>query len=340
MKRLRFLILFTILVVTAAVAPAQTDPLLSQHYAVPTLYNPSMAGSTDLLRIRAGGRLQWVGVDNAPTTFLGTADMPLMILGKKFAVGAVLQHESMGLYRTLQAGAQAGFRFRKFGGEFGVGIQLGMFDQGFKGSDVVLPDDDDYHQGVDDGIPTTDVHGTAFDMAAGISFTHKYFYAGISCTHLGSPTVRMRTSSGATSSGSRAGESTGSDTSGELTFEYQTKRTFYFQAEGNIPVKNTLFDILPSVIVASDLTNTSGVANVRARYRKFLSFGVGYRWRDAVIATVSAEFKNFFVGYSFDYSTSAIAKASSGSHEIFLGYALRVGSGPKNKNKHKSIRIM
>ena len=75
-------------------------------------------------------------------------------------------------------------------------------------------------------------------------------------------------------------------------------------------------------------------------YRKFLSFGVGYRWNDAVIATVSAEFKNFFIGYSFDYSTSAIAKASSGSHELFLGYSLRIDTGNKNKNKHKSIRIM
>lgn len=325
-------------VVCATVVRAQTDPLLSQHYAVPTFYNPGAAGSTDLLRIRAAGRLQWVGVDNAPTTFLATADMPLALFGRKFGVGAVVMQESMGLYSTLSAGVQAGYRFKLLGGTFSAGVQLGLYDQGFKGSEVYLPDDDDFHEGVDDGLPTTDVHGTSFDLAAGVSYTHKYFSAGISCTHLGAPKVTMDASTGGGTSGSvsRAGE-TGS---GERVFEFEAKRMFYFQAEGNIPVKNTLFDILPAVIVATDLTNTSAVVNARARYRKFISFGVGYRWNDAVIATVAAEFKNFFIGYSFDYSTSAIAKASSGSHELFLGYSLRIDMGDKNKNKHKSIRIM
>ena len=335
--KLRLLLLSLLLAACAASMRAQTDPLLSQHYAVPTFYNPSFAGSTDLLRIRAAGRLQWVGIDNAPTTFLGTADMPLRLFAKQFGVGAVVMQESMGLYSTLQMGAQAAFKFRKFGGVFSVGIQLGMFDEGFKGSEVYLPDDDDFHEGTDDGIPTTDVHGTAFDMGAGISFTHKYFTAGMGCTHLMSPVITLSTStSGSSGSLSRAGESV----SGEKVFEYEARRTLYFQAEGNIPVKNTLFDIMPAVLVASDFTNTSAVVNARARYRKFLSFGIGYRWNDALIATVAAEFRNFFIGYSFDYSTSAIAKASSGSHELFLGYSLRINNGDKNKNKHKSIRIM
>lgn len=318
---------------------AQTDALLSQPYAAPTLYDPSMAGSSELLRIRAGGRLQWVGIDNAPATFMATADMPFRFLGKNFGVGAVVMQESMGLYSTFAAGAQIGYRLRKFGGEFAVGIQLGMYDQGFRGSEVVLPDDDEFHEGADDGLPTSDVHGTAFDMAAGISYTHKYFSAGVSCTHIGSPTLTLSTDTGGGSASRAAGDG-GESASGERVYEYTARRTLYFHAEGNIPVKNTLFDILPSVVVASDFTNTSAVVSARARYRKFLNFGVGYRWNDALIVTLGAEFKNFFIGYSFDYSTSAIAKASSGSHELWIGYSLRIDNGPKNKNKHKSIRIM
>lgn len=320
----------------AFAAGAQTDPLLSQHFAVPSLYNPAAAGSTELLRLRAGGRLQWVGVEHAPTTFLGTADMPLKLFGKSIGVGATLMHDSEGLYSGLRAGVQGAYKFKLFGGTFSAGIQLGIFDQGFKGSEVVLPDDDDFHQGTDDGIPTTDVHGTAFDFGAGIFYSHKYFNVGVSCTHLGAPTITLETSTKGSSTPSRAIESS----TGSKVFEFQARRTLYFQGEGNIPVKNTLFDILPSVIVASDFTFTSAVVNARARYRKFLSFGVGYRWNDAVTLTLGAEFRNFFVGYSFDYSTAAIAKASSGSHELFLGYSLKINNGDKNKNKHKSIRIM
>ncbi len=55
---------------------------------------------------------------------------------------------------------------------------------------------------------------------------------------------------------------------------------------------------------------------------------------------VAAEFKNFFIGYSYDYPTSAISKASSGSHEVVIGYKVKLDFSGKNKNKHRSIRIM
>ena len=55
---------------------------------------------------------------------------------------------------------------------------------------------------------------------------------------------------------------------------------------------------------------------------------------------LAVEIKNFFVGYSYDYAISDISKVSNGSHEIFAGYKLKLNLGDKNKNKHKSIRIM
>ena len=43
-------------------AKAQTDAQFSQYYEVPTFYNPGAVGQTDLLRIRGGARMQWVGI--------------------------------------------------------------------------------------------------------------------------------------------------------------------------------------------------------------------------------------------------------------------------------------
>ena len=91
-------------------------------------------------------------------------------------------------------------------------------------------------------------------------------------------------------------------------------------------------------MVKSDFTFTAGEVSARARYRKFLSAGVGYRWDDAVIITLAAEIKNFYVGYSYDYAVSGIHSASSGSHEFVVGYSLKLDLG--EKNRHKSIRIM
>ena len=305
----------------------QNDAQLTQFYEVPTLYNPAAIGRTDFIRIRGAARLQWVGIDGAPKTFLGTADMPFKIASQRLGVGVVAQQEGIGLYNSLNLAAQLGYKLRKLGGEFTFAVQVGMFDQRFKGSEVFIPDGDDYHQSGDDAIPTTDLHGTALDVGAGIWFNRANWHVGLSSTHLTSPSIRM-------------GGENGGGGNDENIYEFKVDRTLYLIGGCNIPIKNTLFEVMPSVLVKSDFRFFGAEAMARARYNKFLSFGIGYRWNDAVTATVAAEIKNFYIGYSFDYATSSIHSASAGSHEIVVGYSMKLDLGEKNKNKHRSIRIM
>ncbi len=257
---------------------AQTDPNLSQYYVAPTLYNPSATGNTDFLRIRGGARLQWVGIDGAPQSFLAAADMPFKLGTQRIGAGVNMLQESIGLYSTLNLTVQASYKLRKWGGMWSIGLGVGIYDQSFKGSEVYLPGDDDYHESTDDAIPTSDIHGTALDADFGIWYEHPKFYAGLSMTHLTAPTVTMNA----------ANASGGSETSGERKYQFKADRTLYFTAGCNIPVKNTLFEIIPSLLVKSTFTFTTAELNARLRMRKFLSFGIGYRWDDAVIATVAA----------------------------------------------------
>ena len=95
------------------------------------------------------------------------------------------------------------------------------------------------------------------------------------------------------------------------------------------------------MLLRSDISKmVQAEVTARVRFNKFLSGGVAYRWKDAVSLQLGAEFKNFFLGYNYDYPLSAISKASSGSHEVLVGYNLKLNLAGKNKNKHKSIRIM
>lgn len=321
-------------------ASAQTDALVSNYFEVPSYYNPAAVGTTDLLRIRAGARLQWVGIDNAPTTFMATADMPFKLFEKKFGTGLIMQQESLGLYSNLTIGAQLGYKlqFRKGflkGSNLTIGAQIGFLSETFKGSDVYIPDNDDYHDSNDEAIPRNDVTGNAFDLGLGAFWANRMFWAGVSCTHVLSPTITFSSegSSGGGSASSGSGE-------GVKNFEFSVPRTLYFIAGGNIPVKNTLFEVMPSVIVRSDLTFTNWELTGRVRYHRFLTAGVGYRYNDAVTLLLGAEFKGITFCYSYDYATSAIAKASSGSHEIFVGYSLKLDFSEKNRNRHKSIRII
>lgn len=317
-------------------AIAQTDQQFTQYFEVPSVYNPAAIGNLDRIRIRAGGRLQWVGIDNAPKNFLLTGDMPLKLFGKRFGVGLVAQQESAGLFRNLSVSAQVAYKQKLFKGELTAALQIGFANEVFKGSEVFIPDDDDYHDSKDEAIPETDVSGNALDLGAGVYYLHKWFWAGVSCTHLNSPTITFSDDNGSLSGSG----STGSTGESAKNYEFQLRRTIYFMAGSNIPIKNTLFEVMPSVLVRSDFTFTRFELTGRVRYKKFLTAGIGYRHDDAVSAILGAEFKGFYIGYSYDYPITAISKASHGSHELVLGYSVKLNLSGKNNNKHKSIRIM
>ena len=170
-------------------AKGQTDPLLSHYYEVPAYYNPGAAGRSDMLHIRAVGRAQWIGVDNAPRSFVGVADMPVKLQGMPdLAVGVAFQHETLGLYRNLTAGVMAGLRLKMADGTVTPALRLGLLSEAFKGSEVILPDGDG--ESTDDAIPVSDVSGNAFDVGAGVGWHKRNFDCGISAvsyTHVASP---------------------------------------------------------------------------------------------------------------------------------------------------------
>ncbi|MDE7411009.1 MAG: type IX secretion system membrane protein PorP/SprF [Paramuribaculum sp.] len=336
---IRRLLSVLLVIVSVSVARAQSDAQLTQYFEVPSYYNPAAIGLTDSIRIRLGSRLQWVGIDRAPRTFLGTANTPFKFLNKRFAVGVVAQQETAGLFSNLTIGAQLGYKLKLWKGELTAAVQVGLVNEVFRGSDVYIPDDDDYHDSSDNAIPQTDLSGNSIDIGVGVWYSHPRFWAGLSCTHITEPTITFsdenHTSSGSMSSGSSTSE-------GETAKEYEfgLTRVLYFMAGGNIPIKNTLFEVMPSLLVKSDFSTFRGELTARMRWKKFITAGVGYRYDDSVIAMLGVEFKGFYIGYSFDYPTSAISKASHGSHEIMLGYSLKLNFSGKNINKHKSIRIM
>lgn len=305
---------------------AQNDVQFTQYWAVPAYYNPGATGEIDFVRIRGGARMQWVGIENAPISFLAAADMPVKIGKKRIGVGVNMSQESLGLFSNMLVNLQGSYKMKFLKGTLSVGVQGGYYNTTFKGSEVYIPEGDDYHQPVDEAIPTQDVTGSSFDLSAGIWYSHKYFTLGVSGLHLLQPTVRL--------------ESEGTESAEVSQYETVLKRSLYFTASGNIGLKNTLFELQPSMMVKTDFDNFGAEVTMRAMYNKFLSFGIGYRYKDAVCAMVAAEFKNFFIGYSYDYPTSAISKASSGSHEVVIGYKVKLDFSGKNKNKHRSIRIM
>lgn len=318
----RHLIAAALLTVMASpAAMAQVDAQFTQYYEVPGYYNPASVGSSDYLRIRGGSRMQWVGIPHAPVTMVATGDMALKLGSQRCGLGLLLQSESLGLYRNTMAGLQGAWNFRLWGGRLAAGLQLGVLAETFRGSQVILPDGED---GADDGIPTTDVSGTSFDMALGVWYTRGRWWAGLSSTHVNEPAVTMST------------EGSGAD----AIYEFKAGRMVYLTAGGNIPVKNTLLELQPSLLVKSDFTFTAAELTARVRYNRMFTVGAAYRYKDAVAVILGVEYRDFFAGYSYDCPVSDMSRATGGSHEVWGGYRFKLDLSDKNLHRHKSIRIM
>ena len=246
-KTLRGVSLTTFMAGAALSASAQGAAQFTQYWAVPTYYNPAATGTVDFIRIRGAGKLQWVGIERAPRTISGMADMPIK-LGKKhrLGVGVLFNTERIGLYNNLSVSAQVSYKFKFLKGVWSVGIQPGYYNTKFKGSDVYIPEGDDYHQPDDPDIPTQDVSGNAFDLSAGVLYTHKYFSVGISMLHITEPTVTM--------------DSEGGSDHETVEFQAVVPRQAYFTADGNIPFRNSLFSLQPSLLVRTDFSNFTAEA--------------------------------------------------------------------------------
>ena len=173
-------------------AAAQIDAQLTQYWALPSYYNPSSIGNVDFIHITAGSKLQWLGVKHAPMDFFALADMPFKFLGKRWGTGLLLQQESVGLFSSQTIAAQLAWKKKMLGGTLSVGVQLGLINQVFKGDSIRIPENNNYHTSVDDAIPKGVVDGRALDVAAGVSFVHKWFWVAASATHVTAPTITLK----------------------------------------------------------------------------------------------------------------------------------------------------
>lgn len=310
-----FICFISFLLATAS-AFAQQEAQISQYWALPGYLNPGAIASNDRLTVAALDRMQWTGVPNAPKTFFITAEMPFRMLKKKHGLGVIVVNDRAGLFANTDFALQYAFRLKLWEGELSLGIRAGATSQSFDGEKVDIPDTPDHAPSADD-IPRTKVSAMAFDAGFGIHYTHRLFYAGLSASHLPEPELELDEKS-----------------------YIQLKRVYYLTAGGNIALRNPLYELHPSFLLKSTFQTTQVDISLRMVYNKMFWGGISYRWKDAIVMMAGAEIKGIRIGYSYDIGTSAMAKVSNGSHEIFASYALKLDLSPKTKNKHKSIRIL
>lgn len=113
-------------------------------------------------------------------------------------------------------------------------------------------------------------------------------------------------------------------------------------AGGNIPLKNTLITLQPSLQLMTDFLAFRADITLKGSYKfndKELFGGITYSPTTSVAFILGAKFMNFTVSYGYDLFTSGVG-AANGSHDIFVGYSMDFDIFKKEKNKHNSIRVL
>lgn len=331
-------------------AGAQTGIDLSQYYNVRGFFNPAEPGNTDYLNITAGGRLQWIGVDPHPGTFFLSAGMPYLLLNKYHLGGGVkAYYNSYGDTKILYAGAQISYKFHIGDGILSVGLEPAYTE--LKYSKNLLADVDgnkpvEGEENISQGIVSYSDAETAatktklkkgfFNAGAGIYFSTKRWWAGISVQNIVSPKLRDTT----------VEVDTLGMSSNPLNhkWKYPVATRLYpdifFMAGCNIPLGHTLFNISPSVFASRYNGYHIGQVDVVGSWKEMLFVGAGYRYKEAVTLSAGFNIKGFRIGYAYDLPAGLRSRNTRGSHEFILGYSMKMNLFDLPRYRYHSIRYL
>jgi len=309
----RSLLILAVMLVACFETRAQYDPSFSHYWAMQTSFNPAAVGKQDKINVNAAYNMSLVGFEHNPKTMYASADMPFYLLGAYHGVGLRFVNDALGLFAHNSLALQYAYRHKLFGGMIAIGVQGAMLSEKFDGSKLDLNDKED------EVFTTSEVDGTAFDLAAGVHYQHKNWYVGAAVQHLTAPTVELG-----------------------QTNELKIDMSYYFTAGCNIRLRNPFLSIQPSVLGSSDGVSHRADITTRLTYthdQRMMYVGVGYSPSNSVTVYLGGYFHGITLGYSYEAFTNGIG-LGYGSHELCVGYQTDLNLFKKGKNRHQSVRIL
>ena len=300
---------------------AQQRPHYSQYVQNMSVLNPAVTGMYSGKDLRLGLRSQWQGLENAPKTSYVSFSMPISFGGDmanyrssdlgvtepqtkddSFDYTASMSHHSFGaLFINDKAGplnritGNLTYAYHLGIGDranLSVGVGLGVNRLGLDAQSLVFDEP---------GDPVTSTSGQINkftpDLNAGVYFYSADYYVGASMQQIIKNKLAF---DGAFNTGKEVAH--------------------YFLTAGYKFWIGNDFSLTPSVMLK--MVNPLPKAfdlNMKLAYRNNFWIGAGYRKNDALFGSVGFNIAQLVgVSYTYDYTTSQLKTASSGSHEIVV----------------------
>lgn len=310
----RILIIAMVVLCALFEAHAQYDVHYTHYWNMQNFYNPAGAGATKKMHIFAGYSNQMSGFENNPKSMLFNLDAPLTMIKGDHSIGVGILNDQAGMFTNQHLFLNYAFAMPLLGGRLAIGAQVGLLNEKFDPTGIILGQESN-----DPAFPTKTVNGNKIDFGAGVLFQHKYFYSGLSALHINAPLIYL----------------------GEKN-QMQIDPFYNFMAGGNIPLKNTLITIQPSIMVMTDFVSYRTDITARGSYKyknRVLFGGATYSPSTSVTMFAGIEVMNVTLSYGYELFTSGVG-ASHGNHDVYIGYDFDFDIFKKGKNKHNSIRVL
>jgi type IX secretion system PorP/SprF family membrane protein len=290
MKKILLLYFFALLAVTGF---AQQLPQYTQYMLNEMAINPAVAGKDEFADVRSNSRYQWLGITDAPRTYMLTVHGPLK--AKNMGLGMHLYTDIVGPTRRTGLNFSYAYHAKLKQDVFlSFGLSAGILQWGIDGSKLILREEGD--ENLLTSYQTTYVP----DFGAGIYFHKKdRFYLGFALPQIYQAPIPLYKGAGKDS---------------KLVNHFNVNGAYKFDLGED-------FKIEPSFLVKYAIPAPPKIdGGLRVIFKEQVWIGGAYRHNDAITALVGYMYKNYLsIGYSYDFTNTNIKKYITGTHEVMLG---------------------
>lgn len=292
----RFLYISVLFLGFSLSSRGQQIPQYSQYMLNDYVLNPATTGQYDYWEVKSNNRLNWVGITDAPRTFILSAHGPFkkqnMGMGGSVFADITGPTSRVGFYLSYAYHLKLSKSLK-----LGMGLSFGLLQYKIDGTKVTL-----YENG-DPVFPNQMMTVYTADATFGLNLKHKNFNIGISLPQLVGNKLKFL----------------------ENQENPESKLARHYMVMGGYTFHVGDFGIMPNVLLK--YVNPAPLqvdAGLKFDWRDQVWLGASYRHKDAVSFMGGFAYKDYLVfAYSYDLATSNLRNYSTGTHEVMVGVRFR-----------------
>jgi len=286
------LLVFVVLSVNLS---AQQDEHFTMYMFNLYQVNSAYVGTRETLFLTAMARTQWTGIDGAPTMQSFTANIPFS--SKNIGLGFLAVNQNAGAHGSTRIMATFGYHFRLGNGHLSFGASAGTINNRFNWGKATFKD-------LADQVQSSGVENT---YTANFNFA-SYFYTNTLYVGIQFDNINQSEFSTVPDGKSR----------NYLNFNAVIGKAFVLS-------KNVVFK--PSALGRVTKSAFLAELNLSFLFKEVFWAGISVRSNSELSLILEVNIaRRFRIGYSYDYGFGALNSFNSGSHELFLGYDIRINN--------------